>query len=78
MSALNETLSKNGIERLLHVKPKYLGEIEDFIIIMQEIQLCVVCFSCGTFNLFYFINLLVAGYFFIIPHSIFFNIKYSV
>ena len=38
---------------------------------MQEIQLCAVCFCCGSFNLFYCINLLVAGYYFIIPHSIF-------
>ena len=31
---------------------------------LQEIQLCVVCFCCGSFNLFYCINLLVAGYYF--------------
>ena len=28
-------------------------------------QLCVVCFCCGSFNLFYCINLLVVGYNFI-------------
>ena len=38
---------------------------------MQEIQLCAACFCCGSFNLFYCINLLVAGYYFIIPRSIF-------
>ena len=38
---------------------------------MQEIQLCAVCFCCGSFNLFNCINLLVAGYYFIIPRSIF-------
>ena len=38
---------------------------------MQEIQLCAVCFCCGSFNLFSCINLLVAVYYFIIPRSIF-------
>ena len=38
---------------------------------MQETQLCAVCICCGSFNLFYCINLLVAGYYFVIPRSIF-------
>ena len=44
---------------------------------MQKIQLCAVCFCCGSFNLFYFINLVVAGYY-LLYLVLFFNIKCSV
>ena len=46
---------------------------------MQEIQLCAVYFCCGSFkHLFYCINLLVAGYCFIIPCSIFQYLMFCV
>ena len=31
-------------------------------VFFQKFQLCAVCFGCGSFNLFYCINLLVVGY----------------